>query len=184
MKSGTRVLGVAESAGEARTTVAGAVVTPSRVVDGLAFGTATVGGLDATDAVATVYDRLDRADVQYLLVAGIAPAWYNVFDLRALHRRVDRPVVAVSFEASEGLESALRDAFAGDALAERLAIYRRQPDRTPLSVNGERLFYRAVGIDDEEAATLVHATTPEGGRPEPVRVARMAARAGRAFREE
>lgn len=184
MKPGTRVLGVAESAGDDRSTVAGAVVTASRVVDGLAYGTATVGGRDATATVGTVYDRLDRADVRYLLVAGVAPAWFNLLDLRALHERVERPVLSVSFEESEGLEPALREHFEGDALADRLSIYRRLPERTPLTVNDEQLFYRAVGVDDEEAETVIHAVTPAGGRPEPVRVARLAARAAREYGDE
>ncbi len=34
----------------------------------------------------------------------------------------------------------------------------------------------SVGIDDGEADDVIHAFTPEGGRPEPLRVARLAAR--------
>jgi endonuclease V-like protein UPF0215 family len=50
-------------------------------------------------------------------------------------------------------------------------------------VNGETVFVRAVGCDDDEAARLVRAFTPEGGRPEPLRVARLAARGARRWRE-
>lgn len=177
MKAGVRALGVAESYRDAESTLAGAVVRASRVVDGFAFGTCTVGGTDATPAVVSLVDRLDRADVRYLLSAGIAPAWFNLLDLPAIHDSVDRPVLSVSFEDSPGLESALRGAFDGEALADRLATYRRQPDRRPVTVNGERLFVRSVGIDDDEAADVVRGFTPEGGRPEPLRVARLAARA-------
>jgi endonuclease V-like protein UPF0215 family len=189
MNSGTRAVGVAESyAGDRRTgaasTLSGAVVRADRSVDGLAFATCTVGGTDATGAVHTLLSRLDREDVRYLLVAGIAPAWYNVLDLPAIAEAADRPVLSVSFEASEGLESALEREFSGDDLADRLAIYRRQPPRERLVVNGETVFVRSVGVDDDEAAEVVRAFTPEGGRPEPVRVARTAARAADRFRTD
>jgi len=177
VKHGVRALGVAESYRDERSTVAGAVVRADRVVDGFVFGTCAVGGTDATETVRSLVDDLDRADVRYVFLAGIAPAWFNFFDLPRLRECVDRPVVAVSFEESEGLEPALREAFDGEALESRLAVYRRQPDREPVTVGEETVYVRAAGIDDDEAAEVVRAFTPEGGRPEPLRVARLAARA-------
>ncbi|MFC7140833.1 DUF99 family protein [Halosimplex aquaticum] len=177
MKPGVRALGVAESYRGQHSTLAGAVVRASRVVDGFAFDTCAVGGTDASETVASLVDSLDREDVRYVLLAGIAPAWFNLFDLPAIRECVDRPVLSVSFEESEGLESALRDAFDGDALDERLAVYRRQPDRRPVTVGDETVYVRAAGLDGDEAADVVRAFTPEGGRPEPLRVARLAARA-------
>ncbi|MFB6081700.1 MAG: DUF99 family protein [Halanaeroarchaeum sp.] len=177
MKSGVRALGLAESYRGDRSTIGGAVVRASRVVDGVAFARCTVGGTDATEAMATLYDDLDREDVRYLLLSGVALAWFNVVDLHALADRTDRPVVAVSFEASEGLESTLREEFSGEALEARLATYRSLPERHPTTVNGERRFVRSVGLPEAEADRVVAAFTPEGGRPEPLRVARLAARA-------
>ena len=177
MKAGVRALGIAESFRGDESTLAGTVVRASRVTDGFVFGSCTVGGTDATDAVRSLLDRLDREDVRYVLLAGIAPAWFNLLDLPAIRESVDRPVLSVTFEESPGLERALREAFEGDALDERLAVYRRQPERRRLTVNGERVFVRAVGCDGSEATDVVRAFTPEGGRPEPLRVARLAARA-------
>ncbi|WP_336336167.1 endonuclease dU [Haloarcula brevis] len=177
MKSGARALGFAESYRAETSQFAGAVVRASRAVDGFVFGTATVGGTDATETVCEMVDRLDREDVRYLLVAGIAPAWFNVLDLRRLHAETDLPVVSVTFESSPGLEGAIREAFDDpEAVRDRLATYRDQPARRPVSVNGETVYARSVGIDDSAAADVVRAFTPEGGRPEPLRVARLAAR--------
>ncbi|PSP89818.1 DUF99 domain-containing protein [Halobacteriales archaeon QS_4_69_34] len=186
MKAGVRALGVAESyrgrsGTGAASTLAGVVARASRVVDGFAFGSCTVGGTDATEGVLGLWETLDRADVRYLLLAGIAPAWYNVLDLHRLHEAVGRPVLSISFEGSDGLEPALREAFSGDALDVRLDVYRRQPPRRRLPVDGETVFVRSVGDADGEAADVVRAFTPEGGRPEPLRVARLAARAADAW---
>lgn len=177
MKPGARALGVAESFRGERSTIGGAVVTASRVTDGFGFRDCTVGGTDATDAIRRLYSGLDREDVQYLLVAGVALAWYNILDLEALHSHVDRPVIAITFEASDGLASSLREAFDGAALNRRLEAYRALPDREEITVNGESIYIRWVGIDEPAARRVVTAYTPDGGRPEPVRVARQAARA-------
>ena len=184
MKSGVRALGVAESYTGDRSTMAGAVVRADRVVDGFGFGTCTVGGTDATDTVATLVERLDRPDVRYVLVAGIAPAWFNVLDLHAIEEATGRPVISVAFEESDGLADAIREAFDGTATKRRLATYHAQPDRREVSVDGERVFVRSVGLADDEAADVVRAFTPEGGRPEPLRVARLAARAAETFRTD
>lgn len=194
MKSGVRALGIAESyrgeadgtsdgrRGRPRSTLAGAVVRADRALDGLAFGSCTVGGRDATEAVCGLFSTLDREDVRYVLLAGIAPAWYNVLDLERIHGHVSRPVCSVSFESSPGLEDALRREFSGEALDRRLATYERQPPRRRTAVNGHDLYWRALGLDEREVEELLAAFTPEGGRPEPLRVARIAARAADALR--
>lgn len=188
MKPGTRALGIAESTDEAsgRCVFCGAVVRADRVVDGIAFETGTVGALDATDAVRSLFEAALREDVRYVVLSGVAPAWFNLLDLDALAAAAGRPVIAVSYESSPGLELALREHFEGDALAERLEIYDRLPSRQRIDVNGESLFVRVVDggetPSEVEAARVVRAYTPTGGRPEPLRVARLAARGARTWR--
>lgn len=186
-------MGVAESYVGDASTLAGVVVRRDRAVESVSFGRCTVGGSDATVGVGDVVEALGRPDARYVVVAGVALAWYNLLDLDALHERLDRPVLAVTFEDSETLEPALRDAFDGDALDARLDAYRALPARQSVRVasddgddegRGDVVYVRAVGIGDEHAAEVVRAFTHDGGRPEPVRVAREVARAGDALRNE
>ena len=178
MKAGVRALGVAESYRDERSTLAGAVVRADRVVDGLGFASCTVGGTDATDAIVSLVGRIAREDIRYIMLGAVAPAWYNVLDLSTIHRRTDRPVLAVTFEESEGLEDGLRGAFSGPDLEARLERYRALPPRRPVPVGEGTVYVRACGLEAEAAREVVRAFTPEGGRPEPLRVARLAARAG------
>ncbi|KZN25636.1 hypothetical protein A4G99_04000 [Haladaptatus sp. R4] len=177
MKSGVRALGVAESYRRDTSTLAGVVTRASRVTDGFVFGTCTVGGTDLTDSIIDLVERLDREDVRYVMVSGIALAWYNVLDMHRLHDAVDRPVIDVTFEESDGLLESLESEFSGDELDQRRETYRKQPPRREIAVDGETVFVRHVGMDADEATEVVRAFTPEGGRPEPLRVARLAARA-------
>ena len=185
MKPGVRALGIAESfrRDADRSTLAGAVVRADRVVDGLAYRRCTVGGTDATDAVLALVDELGRPDVRYVLLGAVAPAWYNLLDCDRIREAADRPVIAVTFEASDGLEAGLRDAFSGSELERRLETYRSLPERRELSVNDETVYVRHLGCDADEAADIVRAFTPEGGRPEPIRIASAAARAGDSYAE-
>lgn len=179
---GIRALGVADSARPDWSSLAGAVVRGDRVFDGASFATATVGGLDATDGVLSIVEDVDREDLRVLLVGTIAPAWFNLIELDRLHAETGLPTIAVTFEESDGLEPALADAFSGDALEARLERYRALPARHAVTVNDETVYVRTVGLSTAEAATLVRTFTPEGGRPEPIRVARALARAGADYR--
>jgi len=183
VKAGVRALGIAESYRESTSTLAGVVVRASRVVDGFGFDRCTVGGSDATDAIVRIVDQLDREDVRYLLVSGIALSWFNIIDLRRIHRETDLPVVSVTYEESEGLASAIEEAFDDPAVVERrLATYRAQPSRRPVTVNDETVYVRSVGLDDGAATDVVRGFTPEGGRPEPIRVAGLVASGADKFR--
>ncbi len=193
MRSGSRTLGIAFSDGDRSSHLAGAVVRTDGTLDGLGFGACTVGGTDATDAVIRCFRSLGREDVRRVCCAGVAPAWFNLLDLERIHGAIDRPVLAVSYEESRGLEPALREAFAGDALETRLATYRRLPPRREVDRgdDAEPLFVRAVGMGDgndpatndstNDPAAVVRALTREGfRRPEPLRIASIAASAHRA----
>ena len=179
-KPGSRAVGIAASDGPTRSHLCGAVVRADRVVDGVAFSTCETGGTDATSACCALLDRLDRPDARWILLAGVAPAWFNLIDVRALWAAADRPVIALSFEESDGLEGPLREHFSGRALADRLERYAALPERTRLTVDERELFVRTVGIEPSDAGAVLRAFTPEGSqRPEPVRIARLAARAAR-----
>ncbi len=183
MRPPSRTLGVAFSDGDRVSRVAGAVVRRDLALDGLRFASCTVGGTDATDAVRGLVAELAREDVRHVCLAGIAPAWFNLLDLHRLHELFDRPVYSVSYEPSPGLEPALREAFDGDALAERLATYRSLPPRRRvpgLPDDAEPLFVRAVGTDWEDVADAIVGLRRAGfRRPEPIRIAAIAASAYR-----
>jgi hypothetical protein len=184
VKAGARALGVAFSGddADARLVTCAAVVRADRVVDGLALDARPVGDGAATAAARALLDRTDRPDATHVLLAGVAPAWFDVLALDDVHDAAERPVLAVSFEASPGLGDAIDREFAGAAREARRARYDALPPRRRVETGDTRLFVRAVGCPDDEAVRVLRGHTPDGqGRPEPLRVARLAARAGRAL---
>lgn len=183
MKKGVRALGVAESyrGEDGDSYLAGAVVRADSVVEGLRFTTITVGGTDATESIVELYDDFDREDVRFVLVSGIAPAWYNIVDIGAVHNKTDVPVVSITYEEGDdnGLKNTIEEEFEGDALEERLALYEVLPERRRVSVGEKDVYLRSVGVEEERADEWIHGFTrsdEESARPKPVRVARLAAR--------
>lgn len=199
-KSALRVLGIAESferpcalfadpvsttlspPASCRSMLAGVVMRADRRVDGLAYARASVGGDDATQAVLEICRRLDRRDINALLLSGAAISWFNIIDLVAVFEEVSRPLICLTYEESEGLEKYLREYFPEPE--EKIERYRSLGMREKIRLKtGYELFVRVHGATVEEARILLNKFTLDGRVPEPVRLARMAARAARKVEE-
>jgi len=183
-KPGIRVLGVAESFRPAQrwSVLAGVVMRGDLVVDGLALGRASVGGDDATASIASLYRRLGRNDVNVLMLSGCILSLYNIVDVDGLARRTKLPVVCLTFRETSGIEEAIVKHFPQSA-AGKLEAYRRLGQRQKVRLSsGHSVFVRTSGLSDREAGSVVDLLTLQGSVPEPVRVARLLARAGAAAR--
>jgi len=176
-KEGIRVLGVGESYRGESSVLAGLVMRGDLRIDGAAFAEIEVGGLDATSGVLDVWDALDRSDVHAVLLSGCVIAWFNVVDLWEVHRESGVPVICVTYEESDGLEDDVRRHFEGEEVEKRLDAYRGLGERSAVDLGtGYEAYVRSVGLDLGDAERLLERFTVEGRRPEPLRVARLAAR--------
>ncbi len=175
-KKGLRVCGIAESfRGREISLLAGIVMRRDLVIDGAGFGTVTVGSMDATDAVCSLIEGLDRRDIAVIMLSGTVIAWFNIIDGADVYARTGFPVIGITYEESTGLEEDIRYHFPGDE--ERLGAYRRLGVRQPVDLHtGYRLFMRCWGIGEDVAAEICNRFTLEGRHPEPLRVARIVAR--------
>jgi len=179
-KPALRVLGIAESflRSSSYSTLAGVVMRADLRIDGLALHRATVGGDDATEAVLQIYQNLDRSDINAILLSGAVMSWFNIIDLQEVYERLCQPVICLTYEQSPGLEKHLREHFAGPAAEKKLLCYRRLGGREMIRLKtGYNVYVRALGATTQEARILLNKFTLEGRVPEPVRVARLVARA-------
>jgi endonuclease V-like protein UPF0215 family len=176
-KTGLRVLGIAESfRGHERSTLAGVVMRRDLLIDGVAFAEITVGGMDATDGVLAIVSRLHRRDINCLMLGGCVIAWYNIIDPARVAEETGLPVIVVTYEESEGLADDIRHHFPGDL--RRVDAYLELGERVPLTLStGQEILIRAWNLPVGDAARICDAFTHQGKVPEPVRVARLIARA-------
>jgi hypothetical protein len=177
-KPALRVLGIAESFVRSSpiSILAGVVMRADLRVDGLAYARATVGGDDATEAILDIYQQLDRTDVNALLLSGLAISWFNIIDIREVSERIQKPVICLTYEESPGLEDYIREYFPQPE--EKLRRYEASGERTSVLLKtGFEVYARAFGATIEDTRILLNKFTRDGRVPEPVRVARLAARA-------
>jgi uncharacterized protein len=180
-KKAIRALGVAESfrPSDKRSTLAGVVMRSDLLVDGFAFDRAKVGGEDATASVLRLFRRLHRDDVNLVMLSGCIVSRYNIIDVDEVAERTGLPVVCLTYRESGGIEGSIRARF--EDAESRLEMYRRLGPRTAvLLATGHRAFVRCAKIGDADAKRVLDSFTLQGAVPEPIRLARLLAHAGRA----
>jgi endonuclease V-like protein UPF0215 family len=176
-KPAIRVLGIAESfiRGRTHSCLAGAVMRADLRVDGIFFGKATVGGDDGTDAIIQIYESLDRSDVNALILSGCVISWFNIIDPKEVFEAIKKPVICLTYEESEGLEGHIQKYFPGSDKVQR---YNLLGARELIRLKtGYEVYIRALGLGIEESRILLNKFTLDGRVPEPIRLARLAARA-------
>lgn len=175
-KKGLRAYGIAESfAGRTSSTLAGVVMRKDLRIDGFSFGTVTVGGMDATDCILGMMRKLNRRDINVIMISGCVIAWFNVVDPARIADESGIPVICVTYEESEGLEVDIRNHFPGDVM--RVTAYQKLGGRVPVNLHTHQtIFLRAWGLSPSDAMKLCNDFTLEGKIPEPLRVARLCSR--------
>jgi endonuclease V-like protein UPF0215 family len=179
-KKAFRALGVSESfvkGKSEKSVLAGVVMRADKAIDGFVFAEATVGGMDATDKVIGMHKTLGRRDVNVLLLNGCVISWYNVIDLHKVAEETGLPLICVTYEESEGLDKYFKELFPED-WENRVQVYHRNQARTTLKLRtGYTVYARFLGMNIEEAKAILDKFTSHGAVPEPLKVARLLARA-------
>ena len=183
-KPGIRALGIAETfrQKEKWSVLAGVVMRTDFVVDGVALGRTSVGGNDATGVIASLHRRLGRNDVNLLIVSGAILSLYNIIDVDLLSAKTKLPVICLTYKETGGIEDSIRRHFP-EGPERKLLAYRALGKRVPVKLRtGHTVYVRAAGMEAEETRKILDSFTLQGSVPEPVRVAKLIARAARAAR--
>lgn len=179
-KKGIRVLGIAESFKRDydKSVLAGVVMRSDWIIDGVAFDEITVGGMDATEGVLRVFDSLQRDDINVMMLNGCVISWFNIIDIKAVYDRLRIPVICVTYEESEGLEEHIAKHFDATERDYRIEAYKRLGYRVAVKLHTNyEVLIRFLGLEKKEAAAVLKKFTTHGRVPEPLRVAKIAARA-------
>lgn len=145
------------------------------MVEDVAFTTATVGGVDGTEAATKILNNLARPDVSLIMLDGCVVSFYNWIDGETLWRRFGKPVACYVFEEPRGkVEDAVRKIFPD--WPQRLEAIKKMGDPTPYyTKSGYKIYIRSWGIDPIDAGRAAEAMTKVGKIPEPIRIAKILA---------
>lgn len=150
--------------------IIGTVCARTRL-DGVVSGFARRDGVNSTDCmIKLVRQSQFVGHVRAVLLQGIAVAGFNVVDVERLSAELRVPVLVVARRRPRmALVKAALDGIRGGA--RKWALIERAGPMEPL--NG--VFVQRVGLDVDEAAALLQATTLHGHLPEPLRLAHLIA---------
>lgn len=177
-KKGLRGLAIAESfhQNSEKSILSGLVMRRDFVIDGFVFGTATLDGDDATESILKMYDELNRPDISYVLISGLIISLYNIVDIKKIHEKLQIPIIGVTYNESEGIDSAIKHHFP-DSYDSKLKQYYNLGNREKITLHtSSDIFVRRQGCDLHEVKHLLNELTIQGSFPEPLRVAQLLAK--------
>ncbi len=179
-KKGIRALGIAESFGKVqskRSVLAGVVMRSDMIIDGFIFGSAEIGGDDATEEILNMFQRLNRNDINVIMLGGSVISMYNIIDTDSLVSRTNTPVISVTFKESDGLEPHIKHHFP-ESWEKKLSAYNKLGAREAVKLHTNyTVFVRPCGVSLEISKRILDKFTTQGAIPEPIRLARLLARA-------
>ena len=177
-KKGLRGLAIAESFSKSSTksVLAGVVMRRDFVIDGFVFGKSTLEGNDATDAILSMYKKLGRQDISYLLISGIIISMYNIIDLKKISKTLKIPLISVTYKDSEGINEAIKNHFP-HSYETKLKEYKELGGREKIPLNTSfDVYVRIEGCSISDVKHLLNDLTLQGAFPEPLRVAQLLAK--------
>jgi len=176
-KQGLHGLAISESFSQdsKKSVLTGIVMSTDLVIDGFVLGHSTIGGDDATDSILSMYEKLDRPDVSFLLISGIVISLYNIVNVKRISEKIGLPVIGVTYKDSDGIEEAIKHHFP-ESYESKLAEYSGLGSREKITLHTSHdLYIRNEGCTVVEATQLLNRLTLHGSFPEPLRIAQMLA---------
>jgi len=147
------------------------------VIDGVALGRTAVGGDDATSSIASLFRKFRRNDVNLILVSGAILSLYNIIDVDLLAGKTHLPVICLTYKETAGIEGSIRHHFPEGA-EKKLEAYAKLGKRVAVKLHtGHRVYVRTSGMERASTKAVLDLFTLQGSVPEPVRVAKLLARA-------
>tara|TARA_Y100001949_G_scaffold145243_1_gene128333 strand:+ start:544 stop:1119 length:576 start_codon:yes stop_codon:yes gene_type:complete len=176
-KHGLHGLAISESFSQdsKKSVLTGIVMSTDLVIDGFILGHSTIGGDDATDSILSMYEKLDRPDVSFVLISGIVISLYNIVNVKRISEKIGLPVIGVTYKDSDGIEEAIKHHFP-ESYESKLAEYSGLGSREKITLHTSHdLYIRNEGCTVAEATQLLNRLTLHGSFPEPLRIAQMLA---------
>jgi uncharacterized protein len=147
------------------------------IIDGIVFGKTTLKGDDSTKSIYCMFRSLERDDINCIMLDGLIISMYNIIDGEQLSNITGLPVIAITFDDSRGLEEHIRHHFL-EKSEMKLEQYHKLGSRDQIRLKTDKLLYiRYWGLSLKGALSTLNAFTLQGSVPEPIRVAKLLARA-------
>jgi endonuclease V-like protein UPF0215 family len=178
-KKGLRALAVAESFKISckHAVLAGVVMRRDLIIDGIGISKSTIRGDDSTQSIISMWRNMHRNDINCIFLGGIIISMFNIVDGNKVYRSTGIPVIALTYNDSKGVAHNFRKVFP-DSWQSKLEQYKNIGKRQRIVLQtGKTIFVRHWGLTLSDSIVLLNYFTLQGSVPEPVRIAKLIARA-------
>jgi endonuclease V-like protein UPF0215 family len=177
MKRQIRVIGIDDAPfrfeGE-RTLVIGVVMRAPMYVEGVLSESVEVDGNDSTERIISMINKSRfREQLKAVMLDSGCLAGFNVVDLECVHETLKKPVISITKDKPDlsGIKCALQKHFPDwKERFRHLSKPMTESKHLPY-----RVYFRACGISNDEAESLISRFIVRGAIPEPIRVAHIIA---------
>ncbi len=182
IKKGVKILGIACSSfnrlEDKFVPIYGVVYRGASLFEGVLKTSIEVDGEDATEKIQTMIEQSKHnKQLNLIMTRGITIAGFNYIDIKKLYEKTGLPVISVVDRKPnfEKIRSAIKNVVNWE---ERYKVITNSSlIREIQSSEEEPVFIQSIGFKEEEIATFLKKVTVVGRIPEPIRVARLIARA-------
>jgi endonuclease V-like protein UPF0215 family len=178
-KKGLRALAVAESFKLSckHAVLAGVVMRRDLIIDGIEISKSTIRGDDSTQNIISMWKNMNRNDINCIFLGGIIISMFNIVDGNKVYRSTDIPVIALTYNDSKGVAHNFKKVFP-NSWQSKLEQYQNIGKRQRIVLQtGKAIFVRHWGLTLSDTIILLNYFTLQGSVPEPVRIAKLIARA-------
>lgn len=160
---------------ETSTVLVGVMTRFDGYVEGVVTGEVDIDGVNATDAVISLFKAHFSPQVDFLLLNGLTLAGFNICDIGKINRETGIPVISVTRKEPDigSMIAAIRKHFPDHE--ERIGILNGTEIHRITLKSGKEVFVNASGLDIKDAAEVVNRSIVRGNIPEPIRLAHMIA---------
>tara|TARA_Y100000590_G_scaffold244140_1_gene274416 strand:+ start:1377 stop:1952 length:576 start_codon:yes stop_codon:yes gene_type:complete len=177
-RDGVRGLSISESflQQNLRSTLAGVIMTNQFIIDGFVFGNSTIKGDDITEEIISMYEKLLRDDISYILLSSTILSMYNIIDIEKLYTHLEIPIIVASNNDSSGIKESIRSHFP-ETFETKIKLYESLGKREKITLkSGIEIFLRYRGCTLEQCTKLLDKIIVHGSVPEQLRLAQLLAK--------
>jgi endonuclease V-like protein UPF0215 family len=178
-KKGLRALAVAESFKISckHAVLAGVVMRRDLIIDGIGISKSTIRGDDSTQSIISMWRNMNRNDINCIFLGGIIISMFNIVDGYKVYQSTGIPVIALTYNDSKGVAHNFRKVFP-NSWQSKLEQYQNIGKRQRIVLQTRKaVFIRHWGLTLTDSIILLNYFTLQGSVPEPIRIAKLIARA-------
>jgi len=158
-----------------KTLLIGVVMRANGYIEGVLKREIYIDGSEASDVLTEMIEQTPhRKQLKAILLDGVAVGGFNVIDIEKVYNITQLPVITVTRDLPnlEQMKKALQSHFSD--WKSRFQLIKKGPLQT-MKTPHNPIYFKCVGLDDQQAKEIITISTIRGAVPEPIRVAHLIA---------